>query len=493
MKRIFPLLILSSCMVGPKYHKPEMALPDKFIESDEQEDLADSDENLINWWKQLNDPFLNELIEECCSFNFDLRIALEQVWQARAQYQSETAKIFPDIKLDAAAVRTRQSLNIFNSASSAAASTGASDIDTPGVSPIQNYFQLGFDAIWELDFFGKLRRARKAALYTWEATEENARDVRIIVVSEMANNYVAIRALQNLLSLNLEQTWIDEQQLILAQSRFEAGLASETEVLNAKAALDADEAAVADLESTLKQSIYRLAVLLGQEPEAVVARFDEEQPIPLALGKIPAGLPSDLLRRRPDIRGAERQIAAATEQIGIAVADLFPRVYLTATNLFAANPSGSNYGYGSSRLSNLFKRNSLTWSVGPGFSLPLLDFGRRKAVVRAQKSIQKQVLLSYEKTVLTALQEVESALIAYFKQQERLELLIDQTEENRQAFELAKDRFEAGLSDFTPVLFAQQTLIQSEISLAENKQALTTQFISIYKALGGDWQCSNTP
>ena len=484
-------LLLSSCMVGPKYHKPETAMPEKFSEANDQTTTVSETQELMDWWKQLDDPFLNELIEETCSSNFDLRIALEQVLQARAEFHVEAAKLFPEINLDAAAVRTRQSLNIFNATSAATAAAGTTGAEP--VSPIQNFFQVGFDAVWELDFFGRNRHAKRAALFTWEAIKENARDILIIVVSEVANNYIAICTYQNLVRLAEETVFIDLEELTLAESRFAAGLSNESDLLQAISTLDADEAALADLQSVLRQTIYRLAVLIGKQPEDVVGRFEIERPIPIAMDKIPAGLPSDLLRRRPDIRSAERQIAAATEQIGVAVADLFPRVYLTATNLFSANASSSNYGYGSNKLHKLFDPRSLTWSVGPAFSLPLLDFGRRRAVVKAQTSIQKQVLIAYEKTVITALQEVEAALIAYFKQEERLFLLLDQTEADKRAFELACDRYDAGLTDYQLLLFSWKTLIGSEQTLAENEQALTTQYIAIYKALGGDWECSSSP
>ncbi len=485
MKRLLALVLLSGCMVGPTYHKPEMILPDQFVESLNTDTVVLEDEDLIDWWKQLNDPFLDDLIEQTCSSNFDLRIVLEQVLQARAEYQAESAKLFPDFKLDAAAVRTRQSLNLFNSP---AATAGGGNF-----SPVQNFFQIGFDAIWELDFFGKSRHAKRAAHYTWESTEASARDIFITVVSEVANNYIAICKNQQLVLLAEKSIAIDEEELALAQSRFEAGLANETAVLNAKANLDADQGFLYELQSILKQAIYRLAVLLGKEPETLLIDFEENRPIPVAMGKVPAGLPSELLRRRPDIRSAERQIAAATEQIGVAVADLFPRVYLTATNLFAANPSGSNYGYGSSKLHKLFKPKSLTWSIGPGFSLPLLDFGRRRSVVRAQTAIQQQTIIAYEKTVITALEEVESALLGYAKQEERLASLIDKTEADKRAFELAQDRYEAGLTAYQNFLSSWKRLIASERDLAENEQALTSQFIAIYKALGGDWKCSNLP
>ena len=310
-------------------------------------------------------------------------------------------------------------------------------------------------------------------------------------MSEVANNYVAICTYQNLLALAKEQLWVDSEQLELTNSQYEAGLVDESYVLNILATIDQDKATIFEQESILKQTIYRLAVLLGENPEELVQDFEERRPIPVAFGKVPPGLPSELLRRRPDIRSAERQIAAATEQIGVAVADLFPKVYLTATNLFAANPSGSNVGWGGAKLHQLFHPKSFTWSVGPAFSWPFLDFGKRRAIVKAQTSVQKQTLINYEKTVITALEEVESALVALSKQELRFSTFAHQAKVDRRALDLAWDRYDAGLTDYQEVLNAWKTLIQSEATLAQNKQALTSQFIAVHKALGGDWECSS--
>ncbi|MBI3237013.1 MAG: efflux transporter outer membrane subunit [Chlamydiales bacterium] len=487
MKNVWLFLLFSGCMVGPKYHKPEVALPEQFIENPQIVADEFDEQDLIDWWKQLEDPFLDELLTQTCSSNFDLRIALEQILQARFEFQSETAKLFPQFNLDAAAVRTRQSLDVFTPISTASAS-GA---ETATPSPIRNFFQVGFDALWEMDFFGRLRHARKAAYFTWQSIQEQARNILITVMSEVANNYVAICTYQNLLDLAREKLWVDSQELELSISLFEAGLIDASEVLGILSIIDQDKSAIFEQESTLKQTIYRLAVLLGENPEDLAQDFEKTRPIPVASGKIPPGLPSELLRRRPDIRSAERQIAAATEQVGVAVADLFPKVYLTATNLFAANPSGSNIGWGGSKLHQLFHPRSLTWSIGPAFSWPFFDFGKRRAVVKAQTSIQKQTLLAYEKTVITALEEVESALIALAKQELRLSSFSHQVLVDTQAFELAQDRYTAGLDSYQQVLKARKKLILSEATLVQNQQSLTARFIAVHKALGGDWQCSS--
>lgn len=478
-------LFQTGCMVGPKYHSPEVALPSEFIEGEKRPVEFVSNSQLVSWWEQLNDPLLNQLIQEASSSNFDLRIAMERVLQARAEFRVDSAKLYPEFTLDAAAVRTRQSLNVFDSP--------ASSDQVEERSPIYNLFQLGFDAIWELDFFGRLRHAKKAALFTWEAIQEQAREIQITVLSEIARTYVTVCAYQQLVGLSEESLFISQERLHLAEELFSAGLKSETQVQMERSTLDSDRATLEKLRSILRQTIYRLAVLMGKQPEETVALFQQQHPIPIASGKVPAGLPSDLLRRRPDIRGAERQIAAATEQIGIAVADLFPRVYLTANNLFSANPSGSNYGYASTQLSTLFRLSSQTWSIGPGFTLPLIDFGRRRAAVKAQTAIQKQSLLNYEKTVLTALEEVESSLVAYFREEERMLSFKDQTEATQRSYTLAESRYAAGLNDYEEYLSAKQTWIFSAKSLAESQQLLTQNLIAVYKAIGGDWECSLLP
>lgn len=482
------LLFLSGCMVGPNYHKPDVAVPEQFEETKNNSTEFVADQDLLQWWKGLEDPFLDQLMEETFQSNFDLRIALEQVIQARAEFHLEAAKLFPEFNLDGAVTRTRQSDKILNPFSGATIPS-AGEVS---VSPFQNIFQIGFDAIWEMDVFGKLRRAKRAALFNWESIQENARDVQITVLSEVAKDYVAICASQKKVSLAEETISIDRESLQLIQALFEAGLADESQVQTARASLDLEEASLQLLQTSLKQSIYRLAVLLGKQPEALIQDFEIIRPIPVAIGKIPAGLPSDLLRRRPDIRRAERKLAAATEQIGVAVAELFPQFFLTASNLFAANPSGSNYGFASDKLHSLFSAPSRTWSVGPAFTLPIFDFGKRRANVKVQTAVQKQALITYEKTIMTALEEVESTLVAYFKEEERLGYLTDFNQANLRNLTLADDRFTSGLSSLTEALNARKAWVDSENSVTESRQALTSKLIAVYKALGGEW-CSSSP
>jgi outer membrane protein, multidrug efflux system len=478
------LLSLTGCMVGPDYHSPEIAMPSEFSEENHAEFVTD--EELCQWWKQFEDPFLDALIEQAYLANYDLRIATEQIVEARAQYQIQGSYLWPEIDLNATAVRSRFSQSLATSATALSAASGTAPstsitsgtTGSPLVAPIQNFFQVGFDAIWELDFFGKFRRGKRAAYDLWEASRETAQNVMITVLSEVARDYVAIRALQQQIDLTKEKIWADEQELFLAEVLFKAGLDDQIQVESFLSTLESDKATLPILETTLKQTIYALAILLGRQPEGFVAEFDALAPIPSGIEKVPAGLPSDLLRRRPDIRAAERQLAAATEQIGVSVANLFPHIYLT----------GNGYGFESSRVNKWIIGKSRYWSVGPSLNWDLIDFGRTRGQIAVANSLQRQALFTYEQTVISSLQDVEGALVAYFEEQKRMASFEIQVTADRRSFELTADLFEAGLIDESQVLDAYKTVLDSESSLIQSQQALTSDLIALYKALGGDWE-----
>lgn len=483
-----PLLLLSlslcasGCLVGPNYRPPVELMPTVYSENREGETEVIADEDLAHWWSSFDDPFLNELLAESLRGNFDLMIALERVCQARAVYWVQVTNFLPEIESDAQATHSRTSQTLANTSSF-------------HIPPIQNFFQAGLDAIWQIDLFGGLRRAARAAHRTWEATAEDARAVRIVLLSEVAVTYTNICSLQQEVAIAAQTVRLDEDLLSLSITRFEAGLTNEQEVEGALATLDVDKAALLLLQTSLKQAIYSLAVLLGRPPETFLEQFIVDRPIPNALGKIPVGLPSDLLRRRPDIRSAERQIAAATEQIGVAVASLFPQISLTgSSSSFSANPlQGANFGYASNTLSKLFTAPSNIWGFGALVTLPIFDFGKRLATIEQQVSLEHQALLTYEKTVIAALQEVESDLVAYFNEQERLQNLSHEVEANRRTFDLVSDLYQAGLADFTQVLQAEEIWLTSFGNLTVSQQALTNNLIAVYKALGGGWECCYTP
>jgi multidrug efflux system outer membrane protein len=482
------LLALSGCMVGRDYEEPKISMPAQFTESKESKSCTD--EELCQWWKQFNDPLLDSLIEEAALGNYDLRIAMEQIRQARAQYKIQSSYLWPEIDLNATAVRSRFSQNVFTSAANAE-TTASGNVESPSAKvgnssfgpSIQNFFQVGFDSIWELDFWGKFRRGKRAAYDQWEASQFNAQNMLITTVSEVAKNYVLIRSLQQQILLEEEKIYSIKEQLELSYVLFNAGLDNEIQVDALLASLESEKAVLPVLETSLKQTIFTLAILLGKEPETLADAFEDPGPIPLGGNKVPAGLPSDLLRRRPDIRAAERQLAAATEQIGVNVANLFPHISLT----------GNAYGYEGDKLNNWFKAPSRYWSIGPSINWDLIDFGKTRGQIAVANSLQRQALLSYEQTVISSLQDVEGALVAYFEEEKRNLYLNGQVEADLRALELTEDLFQSGLVDESQVLQALSTLLNAENSLVQSDQALTTDLIAVYKALGGNWKCTSTP
>ncbi len=480
IKYILPtLLLFSGCMVGPKYNKPEMSMPSEFEEKKERDEV---ETDLCYWWKQFNDPVLDDLIQKALEANYDLRIAIEKIQQARAQYRIERSHLWPEIDLNAVATRSRLSKNLFPKPETSLPQAQS------GLFPsLFNIFQIGFDAIWEIDVWGKFRHGKKAAYYTWESMQDEAESVLISMVSEVAVNYVAVRALQKKIDLTKKRIEADEEELKITQDLYQIGLDNEIQLTTLISTIESDRAALPVLEASLKQTAYTLAYLLGRQPEGFMEVFAEERPIPSSTDKVPVGLPSELLRRRPDIRSAERQLAAATEQIGAAVADLFPHIALTGITLSAANQAGSSVGLESYKLDKLFTAPSRVFSVGLGINWDILDFGRVRSTIDVNKSLQKQALLTYEQTVISSLKDVESALVAYFEEQKRRDSLVLKVSADRRTFEITGQLYEAGLANETQVLEAKKTYLASETTLVESDQSLAGDLIAIYKAIGGNW------
>ena len=276
MKYIFPILIfLSGCMVGPKYQSPEMAMPTAFEEKGES---VGGDGDLTQWWKQFDDPVLDGLIAEALEANYDLRVAIEKIEQTRAQYRIERSHLWPEIDLNATATRTRISQNLLPAPPKSTGGTGF-------LPTFLNIFQVGFDAIWEFDLFGKFRHAKKAANYLWEASKEDAQSVLLSVVSEVAVNYTNIRALQKKIELAKSRVDADEQEVLIAESLFAIGLDNEMQIAAIVSTLESDRAILPVLETSLQQSIYSLAYLLGRQPEGLAASFEESGSIPRAVGR----------------------------------------------------------------------------------------------------------------------------------------------------------------------------------------------------------------
>jgi NodT family efflux transporter outer membrane factor (OMF) lipoprotein len=342
---------------------------------------------------------------------------------------------------------------------------------------LRNLWQAGLDATWEIDIFGGTRRSVEAATADLRAAEEDRRDVLVTLVGDVGSNYINLRGFQQQIDIARRNLKAQKHTAEITRKRFEAGFVGALDLANANAQIATTEATIPVFESSARAAIYNLGVLLGREPAALSEDLSKAAPIPPTPLEIPVGLPSELLRRRPDIRRAEAQLHAATARIGVATADLFPKF----------NLAGS-FGLSASDVARLDKWNSNFWSWGPSVTWPIFAGGRIYWNIKVQDALTEQALLTYEKTVLTALKDVETALVAYAKEQERRKSLVTAVANNRKAVNLAMTLYVAGKSDFLNVLIAQRSLFATEDALALSTRTVDTSLIALYKALGGGWE-----
>lgn len=473
--------ILVGCTVGPNYIPPKMSVPAKFSETAGALRSATRPASMPattqtvsgqmeEWWKNFRDPQLDSLIERAIQSNLDLQAAEARIRQARAQYGIAVAAEFPTANATGSFTRSRASKGVLRSSSSGI---------TPTISAT-NLYQVGFDSSWEIDVFGGNRRGIEAAQGDIEASVEDRRNVLVTLLSEVAKDYVDYRGFARQIAIAVDNVKAQRETLAVTRKQFEAGLktATELDVRRAEALVYTTESQIPALEISLRQTAHALAILLGKEPIALMQELEETKPIPSAIiPEVPIGLPSDLLRRRPDIRRSERQLAAATARIGVAVADLFPKFSLIGS-----------LGLESTKLKHITSIGSNFWSFGPSVSWPILDFGKIRSTIRVQNALQEQAFIVYEQTVLNSLQEVEDALTAYSREQVRRQMLTDSVEANQRAVTLATQRYTAGLTDFLSVLDAERSLYAAEDQLVQSNRAVSEDLVALYKALGGGWE-----
>jgi len=340
----------------------------------------------------------------------------------------------------------------------------------------QNLYRTGFDSSWEVDVFGGTRRRVEAAQATVDAAVEDRRGVLVTLLGEVAKNYIDVRALQRRLAIAQANLKAQRDLLALTKVRFEAGLASDLDVAQAEGQAQTTAAQIPTLESALTTTVYRLDVLLGAQPGVLKSELAEPAMIPALPPRAQVGLPVELLRRRPDIRNAERQLAAATAQVGAATADLYPKFSLTGA-----------FGLQSISASDWLVGRSRFWSIGPTITWPVFDAGKIRANIEIRNAQQEQALRLYEKSVLTGLADVESALVNYSKEQTRYRSLLEAVSANQRAMGLAEDLYIQGLVDFLNVLDAQRSVFVSESELAQSEASLAANLVALYKALGGGW------
>ena len=428
---------------------------------------------LARWWTEFNDPLLNSLVERAVKSSLDLYLAQARIREARAVLGVTEAGAWPASNASAAYSRSRTSENSFFSAGQ---NSGGSSFSSPD-NLEHDLFKTGFDAGWEVDIFGATRRRIEAAQANIDAAVEERRSVLVTLLGEVAKNYIDLRGLQRRLSVSLENLRAQEETLRLTRVRFDAGLASDFEVAQAEGQAQTTAAQIPALESALKQTAYRLDVLLGAQAGALWNELAQESPIPAIPPEAHVGMPAELLRRRPDIRRAERQLAAATAQIGAATADLYPKFSLTG-----------GFGLQSISAGDWFSGRSRFWSIGPTITWTVFDAGKIRANIEVRNAQQEQALRLYEKSVLSALGDVESALVNYSKEQTRYRSLLEAAAANRRAVQMANDLYTQGLVPFLNVLDSERTLYSSEIDLAQSEANMASNLVALYKALGGGWE-----
>lgn len=465
---------LVGCMVGPDYRRPRPDVPVNWIGPTGAARAPASQPSVANtqpveitrWWASFGDPTLDSLVDRSIKWNLDLRIASSRIRQARAARRIAQSGLFPTVDTSAAYRRTGSSTTVPR----AGGGTRRVDLD-------RGLFEAGLDAGWEIDVFGGVRRGVEAAAADIQAVVEDRRDLLVVLTSEVAVDYIELRGLQRQIAIARENLVSQRRSYDLTRRRAAGGFESGLDVANAQALVASTESQLPLLEAAQQQTIYALSELLGLEPGALVQELTAQGAIPGTPPEVPVGLPSDLLRRRPDIRRAEAQLHAATARVGVATADLFPRFSLTGSLNFQAG-----------KFTGLFDWDNRSWSIGPSVRWPLFDAGRIRANIEVQNEAQEQALLNYRATILGALHEVEDALVAYAREQEHRAALADAVAANRRAVELSTRLYTQGQTDFLNVLSAQRSLYGSENALVDSDRTVATNLVAIYKALGGGWE-----
>jgi NodT family efflux transporter outer membrane factor (OMF) lipoprotein len=455
--------------VGPNYHRPAVAVPEHWLVSLNSGAVVGP--TTEQWWKSFHDPELDSLVTRAVSANLDLKIAASRVEEARANRGAARSGALPQITGTAAVTHERQIAEGY------LPSNPGQGGSLQTFSYQTNILSGLVDMSWEVDLFGGIRRQVQAASADLMAQEEDRRNVLVSLLGDVAINYAQVRGYQLRLEIAQHNIAIQEETVRLTRDLVNAGQATERDVAQAEALLDSTRASLPSLDSGRQAAVHRVGVLLGLEPEALAGELSSSKPLPLTPPEVPVGLPSDLLKRRPDIRRAEAQLAAATARVGQAKADYFPKLSLTgsagreATELHALTLG----------LSNVF-------SIGPSISLPIFTGGRIRSNVAAQIARLKQAQTTYESTVLTALEETDNALVNFDNERQRQNRLHEVVRASQTALDLAQIQYEAGLADFLTVLDSERTLAGNEDQLEQSHVSVITNLISLYKALGGGWQ-----
>jgi len=463
-------------MVGPNYQRPKVSVSPSWGET---EDLRVKTESTTyrDWWSAFKDPALDRLIARAYRDNLTLQQAGVRVLQARAQLGIAIGEIFPQTQQAIGSVQYNRSSDRATTAAVAAATPGGSATSF-------DYWQsqVGFQASWELDFWGKFRRTIQSADASLLSSLADYDNTLVTLTADVANSYITIRTAEERIRIARENVGTQEESLKIAEARFKYGTVTQLDVEQARTSLLNTQATIPPLETQLRQARDALSVLLGMPPSDLSDFLGGSSRIPVSPPQVIVGIPTDLLRRRPDIRSAELQAAAQTAQIGVAKADLFPAFSLTGNFVLLST------NLGSFSLSDMFRWGSRSVQVGPTVQLNIFNYGQITNNVRVQDAKLQALLLAYQNAVLSAQQDVEDNLAAFLRAQDRAQLLAQSVTSAQIAVTLALRRYREGVTDFTTVLTAQQALLNQQDSLASTLGTISTSLVGVYRALGGGWE-----
>jgi NodT family efflux transporter outer membrane factor (OMF) lipoprotein len=487
-------VLLAGCTVGPNFEHPtawwqpsSWGAPAPATRSNASEPVSEQIDP--QWWNLFGDAQLTALESRLVDSNLDLRVAGLRLAEARAQLGVAQSEEYPTVNGNASYLRQRQSkfgvLSLLpGGGTSANGLGGVGSIPTSAATTSSNnailqpygLYQAGFDASWEVDLWGRVRRNVESVAAQGEATQEAARDTLVTASAELARDYVQLRGVQLKLQYTRENLESAQQSLALTQQRAVGGISTDLDVANAAAQVSNTQAQIPTLEQQRAELMNAIALLLGQEPRAMEAELAAPKAIPPVPPRVPVGLPSELARRRPDIRRAEALLHSATADVGVAVGSFYPSVTLSGSASLQAV-----------QLHNLANWASGAYAFGPSVTLPIFEAGQLKRTLELRKTQQQEAAVNYQHTVLSALHEVDNALTAYDAEQHRRASLEDAVTQNQRALALARTRYSQGVADFLQVLTAQRGLLAADQDLADSTTAVSTNLVQLYKALGGGW------
>jgi NodT family efflux transporter outer membrane factor (OMF) lipoprotein len=457
--------------VGPNYCPPGAQVADNWIDSADKRVRTES-EDLSRWWQVFNDPVLDGLVYDAYHQNLTLREAGFRVLEARAQLAISIGNIFPQTQT--------ASGSYSRNAASAQTANNIFDFGIPGTNRFFDQWNYGFNLGWELDFWGRFRRAIESNQANLQASVADYDDVLVTLLGDVATNYVQFRTLEQQIDYARFNVELQRQTLTIVEARFKAGTTSELDVRQSRSTLAQTEAGIPELEISARQAANRLCILMGIPPQDLQSRLGKA-PIPTAPVDVAIGIPADLLRRRPDVRRAERQAAAQSPQIGVAEADFYPAISIVGT-----------IGWSSESFPDLFRSSALQGSVGPMFQWKLLNYGRILNNVKLQKAKFQELVTAYEQSVLNGNEEAENGLVTFLRAQSRTRLQAVSVDEAQKAVALGLVQYKAGTVDFTRITQLEQNLVLQQNTLAQARGEIGQGLIQTYRAMGGGWEIRNT-